>query len=103
MLIAIYQFVIYSTQVDVNWLRAFHNRLLTLQDPLALAYRMTRDIELQEPQRMSTPSPLPQMIAQQVDTNHSGTSYGWLKVLTVIGIIVILAAIAGVVLWFINQ
>lgn len=45
------------TQADLDWLKTFHNRLLTQQDPLAMAYRVTREAQQNKPQKFKETIP----------------------------------------------
>lgn len=88
------------TSSDVAWLKAFHNRLLTQRDPLADAYRITR--EAQNRVKAQTVKPTQVMISQEVFSNDYGSSSRWRKALIAIVSVAALAVIAGVIIWLLN-
>ncbi len=88
------------TSSDVAWLKAFHNRLLTQRDPLADAYRITR--EAQNRVKAQTVKPTQVMISQEDFSNDYGSSSRWRKVLIAIVSAAALAVIAGVIIWLLN-
>ena len=85
---------------DVAWLKAFHNRLLTQRDPLADAYRITR--ETQNRVKAQTVIPTQVMISHKDFAYDYDSSSGWRKVLIAIVSVAALAVIAGVIIWLLN-
>lgn len=88
------------TPSDVAWLKAFHNRLLTQHDPLADAYRITR--ETQNRVKAQTVIPTQVMISHKDFAYDYDSSSGWRKVLIAIVSVAALAVIAGVIIWLLN-
>ena len=43
------------TQSDLDWLKGFHNRLLTQQDLLAKAHRVIKESQIQRQQQQAKP------------------------------------------------
>ena len=82
---------------DVAWLKTFHNRLLTQHDPLADAYRITR--ETQNRVKAQTAKPTPITVSHEAYSCDSGSSDRLRKVLIAIVSIAALAVIAGVIIW----
>ena len=85
---------------DVAWLKAFHNRLLTQRDPLADAYRITR--ETQNRVKAQTVIPTQVMISHKDFSYDYDSSSGWRKVLIAILSVAAFAVIAGVIIWLLN-
>ncbi len=88
------------TPSDVAWLKAFHNRLLTQNDPLADAYRIMR--ETQNRVKVQTAKSTPVMIEQEDFSYDHGYSSRWRKVLIAIASVAVLAVVAGVIIWLFN-
>ena len=88
------------TPSDVAWLKTFHNRLLTQHDPLADAYRITR--ETQNRVKAQTVIPTQVMISHKDFAYDYDSSSGWRKVLIAIVSVAALAVIAGVIIWLLN-
>ena len=85
---------------DVAWLKAFHNRLLTQRDPLADAYRITR--ETQNRVKAQTVIPTQVMISHKDFSYDYDSSSGWRKVLIAILSVAAFAVIVGVIIWLLN-
>lgn len=85
------------TPSDVAWLKTFHNSLLTQHDPLADAYRITR--ETQNRVKAQTAKPTPITVSHEAYSCDSGSSDRLRKVLIAIVSIAALAVIAGVIIW----
>ena len=85
---------------DVAWLKAFHNRLLTQRDPLADAYRITR--ETQNRVKAQTVIPTQVMISHKDFSYDYDSSSGWRKALIAILSVAAFAVIAGVIIWLLN-
>ena len=85
---------------DVAWLKAFHNRLLTQRDPLADAYRITR--EAQNHVKAKTEKTTPVMIAHEDYSYNPDSSSRRRKALIAIVSVAALAVIAGVIIWLLK-
>ena len=84
------------TQSDLDWLKDFHNRLLTQQDLLAKAHRVIQESQIQNQQQQAktileaTPKP---------GANVLGSSKGHRKSWILIAVIAALAIIIGLLIW----
>ena len=83
------------TQVDLNWLKAFHNRLLTWQDPLSYAERNMREVQKTQPKKTQT---IP-TITREFNPDASDSSNKAIKAIIAIAIIAALVVFAGVFIW----
>ena len=87
------------TQADVDWLKAFHNRLLTRQDPLAKAYRVINEsqIQKQRQQAKTISAAAPKSNANVYDSSRESRK-SWI----LIAVIAALAILIGLLIWIVN-
>ncbi len=86
------------TQSDLEWLKGFHNRLLTQQDLLAKAHRVIQESQIQKQQQYAktiTAAPKP-------GANVFGSSRVPRKSLILIAVIAALAVLIGILIWIVN-
>jgi hypothetical protein len=87
------------SQADVDWLKGFHNRLLTQQDLLAKAHRVIKESQIQKQQQQAktiaaaTPKP---------GTNAYRSPRGPRKSWILIAVISAVAVIIGILIWIAN-
>ena len=87
------------TQSDLDWLKGFHNRLLTQQDLLAMAHRVIKESQIQRQQQLAktvtaaVPKP---------GTNIYRSPRGPRKSLILIAVIAALAVLIGILIWIAN-
>ena len=87
------------TQSDLDWLKGFHNRLLTQQDLLAKAHRVIKESQIQRQQQLAktfaaaTPKP-----GANVYRSPRGPRKSWI----LIAVIATLAVLIGILIWIVN-
>ena len=87
------------TQSDLDWLKDFHNRLLTQQDLLAKAHRVIKESQIQRQQQLAktvtAAAPKP---GANVYRSPRGPRKSWI----LIAVIAALAIIIGLLIWIAN-
>ena len=87
------------TQSDLDWLKGFHNRLLTQQDLLAKAHRVIKESQIQRQQQLAktvtAAAPKP---GANVYRSPRGPRKSWI----LIAVIAALAIIIGLLIWIAN-
>jgi len=87
------------TQYDLDWLKDFHNRLLTQQDLLAKARRVIKESQIQRQQQLANTvtaaAPKP---GANVYRSPRGPRKSWI----LIAVIAALAIIIGLLIWIAN-
>ena len=87
------------TQFDLDWLKDFHNRLLTQQDLLAKAHRVIKESQIQRQQQLAktvtVAAPKP---GANVYRSPRGPRKSWI----LIAVIAALAIIIGILIWIAN-
>ena len=87
------------SQADVDWLKGFHNRLLTQQDLLAKAHRVIKESQIQRQQQLAktvtAAAPKP---GANVYRSPKGSRKSWI----LIAVIAALAIIIGLLIWIAN-
>ena len=87
------------TQSDLDWLKDFHNRLLTQQDLLAKAHRVIKESQIQRQQQLAktvtAAAPKP---GANVYRSPRGPRKSWI----LIAVIAALAIIIGFLIWVAN-
>ncbi len=87
------------TQSDLDWLKGFHNRLLTQQDLLAKARRVIKESQIQRQQQLAktvtAAAPKP---GANVYRSPRGPRKSWI----LIAVIAALAIIIGLLIWVAN-
>lgn len=87
------------SQSDLEWLKGFHNRLLTQQDLLAKAHRVIQESQIQKQQQQAktiaaaTPKP-----GTNVYRSPRGPSKSWV----LIAVIAAVAVLIGLLIWIAN-
>ena len=87
------------TQVDLDWLKGFHNRLLTQQDLLAKAHRVMKESQIQKQQQQAQTT---LAAAPKPSANVYGSSGGSCKSWILIAVIAALAVLIGLLIWIAN-
>lgn len=87
------------TQSDLDWLKGFHNRLLTQQDLLAKAHRVIKESQIQRQQQLAKTVTA---AAPKYGSNVLGSSRGPRKSWILIAVIAALAIIIGLLIWVAN-
>ena len=87
------------TQSDLDWLKGFHNRLLTQQDLLAKARRVIQESQIQNQQQQAKTI---LEAAPKPGANVLGPSRGPRKSWILIAVIAALAIIIGILIWIAN-
>ena len=87
------------TQSDLDWLKGFHNRLLTQQDLLAKAHRVIKESQIQRQQQQAKTIAA---AAPKYGSNVLGSSRGPRKSCILIAVIAALAIIIGLLIWVAN-
>ena len=87
------------TQSDLDWLKDFHNRLLTQQDLLAKARRVIQESQIQKQQQQAKNIAA---AAPKYGSNVLGSSRGPRKSWILIAVIAALAIIIGLLIWIAN-
>ena len=87
------------TQSDLEWLKDFHNRLLTQQDLLAKAHWVIKESQIQRQQQLAktVTAAAPKPVA-----NVFGSSRGPRKSWILIAVIAALAVLIGLLIWIAN-
>ena len=87
------------TQSDLDWLKDFHNRLLTQQDLLAKAHRVIKESQIQRQQQLAktvtAAAPKP---GANVYRSPRGPRKSWI----LIAVIAALAVLIGLLIWIAN-
>ena len=87
------------SQADLDWLKGFHNRLLTQQDLLAKAQRVIKESQIQRQQQLAktvtAAAPKP---GANVDRSPRGPRKSWI----LIAVIAALAVLIGLLIWIAN-
>ena len=87
------------TQSDLDWLKDFHNRLLTQQDLLAKAHRVIKESQIQKQQQQAKTIATS---APKYGANEFGSSSRPRKSWILIAVIAALAIIIGILIWIAN-
>ena len=87
------------SQSDLDWLKGFHNRLLTQQDLLAKAHRVIKESQIQRQQQLAKTVTA---AAPKPGANVFGSSRGHRKSLILIAVIAALAVLIGILIWIVN-
>lgn len=87
------------SQADVDWLKGFHNRLLTQQDLLAKAHRVIQESQIQNQQQQAKTvlAAAPKTVAN-VYRSPRGPRKSWI----LIAVIAALAVLIGILIWIAN-
>ena len=87
------------TQRDLDWLKGFHNRLLTQQDLLAKAHRVIQESQIQNQQHQAKTvlAAAPKTVAN-VYRSPRGPRKSWI----LIAVIAALAVLIGILIWIVN-
>ena len=87
------------TQFDLEWLKGFHNRLLTQQDLLAKAHRVIKESQIQRQQQLAktvtAAAPKP---GANVYRSPRGPRKSWI----LIAVIAALVMLIGLLIWIAN-
>ena len=87
------------TQSDLDWLKDFHNRLLTQQDLLAKAHRVIQESQIQRQQQqaknIAAAAPKP---GTNVYRSPRGPRKSWI----LIAVIAALVVLIGILIWIVN-
>lgn len=87
------------TQSDLDWLKGFHNRLLTKQDLLAKAHRVIKESQIQRQQQLAktvtAAAPKP---GANVYRSPKGPRKSWI----LIAVIAALVMLIGLLIWIAN-
>ena len=83
----------------MDWLKDFHNRLLTQQDLLAKAHRVIKESQIQRQQQQAKTIAA---AAPKYGSNVLGSSRGPRKSWILIAVIAALAIIIGLLIWIAN-
>ena len=87
------------TQSDLDWLKGFHNRLLTQQDLLVKARRVVQESQIQREQQLAkTVTAAAPKYSAAVFRSPRKLRKSWI----LIAIIVALVVIVGVLVWIVN-
>lgn len=87
------------TQSDLEWLKGFHNRLLTQQDLLAKAHRVIQESQIQRQQQLAkTVTAAAPKNGATVFRSPRKLRKSWI----LIAVIVALAIIIGLLIWIVN-
>ena len=87
------------TQSDLDWLKDFHNRLLTQQDLLAKAHRVIQESQIQRQQQQAKNIAA---AAPKPGTNVYRSPRGPRKSWVLIAVIAALAILIGLLIWIAN-
>ena len=87
------------SQADLDWLKGFHNRLLTQQDLLAKAHRVIKESQIQRQQQLAktvtAAAPKP---GANVYRSVRGPRKSWI----LIAVIAAVAVLIGILIWIVN-
>ena len=86
------------TQSDLDWLKDFHNRLLTQQDLLAKAHRVIKESQIQRQQQAKTIAAAAPKPGTNVYRSPRGPRKSWI----LIAVIAALAVLIGILIWIVN-
>ena len=86
------------TQSDLEWLKGFHNRLLTQQDLLAKAHRVIQESQIQKQQQYAKTI----AAAPKPNANIYRSPRGPSKSRDLIAGIPALAVLIGILIWIVN-
>ena len=86
------------TQSDLDWLKDFHNRLLTQQDLLAKAHRVIQESQIQRQQQYAKTIAAAPKPGANVYRSPRGPRKSWI----LIAVIAALAIIIGLLIWIAN-
>ena len=87
------------SQADVDWLKGFHNRLLTQQDLLAKAHRVIKESQIQRQQQLAKTVTV---VAPKPGANVYRSPRGPRKSWILIAVISAVAVIIGILIWIAN-
>ena len=87
------------TQSDLEWLKGFHNRLLTQQDILAKAHRVIKESQIQNQQQQAKTI---LVAAPKSGANVYRSPRGPRKSWILIAVIAALAVLIGLLIWIAN-
>ena len=87
------------TQSDLEWLKGFHNRLLTQQDILAKAHRVIKESQIQRQQQLAKTI---LVAAPKSGANVYRSPRGPRKSWILIAVIAALAVLIGLLIWIAN-
>lgn len=87
------------SQADLDWLKDFHNKLLTQQDLLAKARRIIQESQIQKQQQQAKTV---SAAAPKYGANVSGSPSRLRKFWILTAIIVALVVLVGVLIWIAN-
>lgn len=87
------------SQSDLDWLKDFHNRLLTQQDLLAKAHRVIKESQIQRQQQLAKTVAA---AAPKTGTNVYRSPRGPRKSLILIAVIAALAILIGLLICIVN-
>ena len=87
------------TQSDLEWLKGFHNRLLTQQDLLAKAHRVIKESQIQRQQQQAKTI---LVAAPKSGANVYRAPRGPRKSWILIAVIAALAVLIGILIWIVN-
>lgn len=87
------------SQADVDWLKGFHNRLLTQQDLLAKAHRVIKESQIQRQQQLAKTVTV---VAPKPGANVYRSPRGPRKSWILIAVIAALAILIGLLIWIAN-
>ena len=88
------------TQFDLEWLKGFHNRLLTQQDILAKAHRVIKESQIQNQQQQAKTI---LVAAPKSGANVYRSPRGPRKSWILIAVIAALAVLIGILIWITNN
>ena len=88
------------TQSDLEWLKGFHNRLLTQQDILAKAHRVIKESQIQNQQQQAKTI---LVAAPKSGANVYRSPRGPRKSWILIAVIAALAVLIGILIWITNN
>ena len=88
------------TQFDLEWLKGFHNRLLTQQDILAKAHRVIKESQIQKQQQYAKTIAA---VAPKPNANIYRSPRGPRKSWIMISVIAALAVLIGILIWITNN
>ena len=87
------------SQSDLDWLKGFHNRLLTQQDLLAKAHRVIKESQIQRQQQLvKTVTAVAPKPGTNVYRSPRGPSKSWI----LIAVIAALVVLIGILIWIVN-
>ena len=87
------------SQSDLDWLKGFHNRLLTQQDLLAKVHRVIKESQIQKQQQLAKTV---RAVAPKPGANVYRSPRGPRKSWILIAVIAALAMLIGLLIWMAN-